>query len=268
MSGFKIRWFRGVILLAVVLVLFSSLTILAAPIPSALLEVGGERNGSGFFITTDGYGITHRSVVGNSKELTLIAPNGVNVPAKVIRAGDAGLVLFKADVRQAPITVLGTSESLQNRLDVFLVDQGGANPGQITSLDIRVGNTSFFRVATKGIHASIGGAIFNGQGYLVGIVDRVLEGEALEAIPVEALLAFLEGSPAVAYSRSELIIPEASGSLLNWVLVIALVILILVVALVVMYFLRRRNKPTRKTRTVTTADDGFEVIFRKQNWEE
>ena len=73
--------------------------------------------GSGFFISADGYIVTNNHVVDHATEVTITIPDGKTMPAKVIGADSkTDLALLKAQGSDFPFVTFATEGAAGRRL--------------------------------------------------------------------------------------------------------------------------------------------------------
>ena len=174
-------------------------------------------NGTGFFITDDGYLISNYHVVKDAAKVRLLTSAGL-IDAKVVQVDAANdLALLKADGRFAALPIaasrtvkLGGTVATVGFPDIGL--QGFAPKlakGEIASLSGAGDDPRYFQISVPVQPGNSGGALVDERGNVIGIVSAKLDaGAALAAsgalpenvnyaVKSSLLLSFLESVPAV-----------------------------------------------------------------------
>ena len=146
----------------------------SGPIPR---HRGGQAQGSGFFISSDGYIVTNNHVVDHASDVTIITSDGKTMPAKVIGVDTkTDLALLKADGQDFPFE---TFASKAPRVGDWVIAVG--NPfglgGTVTAgivsargRDIGAGPyDDFLQIDAPVNHGNSGGPTFNSEGQVVGV---------------------------------------------------------------------------------------------------
>ena len=133
--------------------------------------------GSGFFISADGYIVTNNHVVDHATEVTVTTSDGKTMPAKVIGVDSkTDLALLKADGKDFPFV---TFAGQQPRVGDWVIAVG--NPfglgGTVTAgivsargRDIGSGPyDDFLQIDAPVNHGNSGGPTFNAEGQVVGV---------------------------------------------------------------------------------------------------
>jgi serine protease Do len=136
-----------------------------------------QAQGSGFFISGDGYIVTNNHVVDHASEVTVTTSDGKSMPAKVIGVDSkTDLALLKADGRDFPYV---TFASHTPRVGDWVIAVG--NPfglgGTVTAgivsargRDIGSGPyDDFLQIDAPVNHGNSGGPTFNAEGEVVGV---------------------------------------------------------------------------------------------------
>ncbi len=174
-------------------------------------------NGTGFFITDDGYLISNYHVVKDATKVRLLTGAGL-IDAKVVQVDAANdLALLKADGRFAPLPIaasrtglLGGTVATVGFPDIGL--QGFAPKlakGEIASLSGAGDDPRYFQISVPVQPGNSGGALVDERGNVIGIVSAKLDASAAlaasgalpenvnYAVKSSLLLSFLESVPAV-----------------------------------------------------------------------
>ncbi len=138
---------------------------------------GTMAQGSGFFVSADGYIVTNNHVVDHASDVTITLADGKTLPAKVIGVDKkTDLALLKADGRDFPFV---TFASKAPRVGDWVIAVG--NPfglgGTVTAgivsargRDIGSGPyDDFLQIDAPVNHGNSGGPAFNGEGQVVGV---------------------------------------------------------------------------------------------------
>jgi TPR repeat protein len=180
-------------------------------------------NGTGFFITDDGYLISNYHVVKDATKVRLLTSAGL-IDAKVVQVDAANdLALLKADGRFAPLPIaasrtvaLGGTAATVGFPDIGL--QGFAPKlakGEIASLSGAADDPRYFQISVPVQPGNSGGALVDERGNVIGIVSAKLDASvalaASGALPENVnyavksslLLSFLESVPEVSAKLKE-----------------------------------------------------------------
>jgi serine protease Do len=138
---------------------------------------GGQAQGSGFFISSDGYIVTNNHVVDHTSDVTVITADGKSIPAKVIGVDTkTDLALLKVEGADFPFE---TFASKAPRVGDWVLAVG--NPfglgGTVTAgivsargRDIGSGPyDDFLQIDAPVNHGNSGGPTFNAEGQVVGV---------------------------------------------------------------------------------------------------
>jgi serine protease Do len=136
-----------------------------------------QAQGSGFFISSDGYIVTNNHVVDHATDVTIITADGQSMPAKVIGTDPkTDLALLKADGKDFPFE---TFAGKAPRVGDWVIAVG--NPfglgGTVTAgivsargRDIGAGPyDDFLQIDAPVNHGNSGGPTFNSEGQVVGV---------------------------------------------------------------------------------------------------
>ena len=136
-----------------------------------------QAQGSGFFISADGYIVTNNHVVDHASEVTITTSEGKSMPAKVIGVDSkTDLALLKADGKDFPYVTFATHTP---RVGDWVIAVG--NPfglgGTVTAgivsargRDIGSGPyDDFLQIDAPVNHGNSGGPTFNAEGEVVGV---------------------------------------------------------------------------------------------------
>lgn len=161
------------------------LASLAVLLPSARAELVRAGNGSGFFITTDGYFVTNHHVVDGADGLA-IKVNNTLVPAKVIKTDASNdIAIIKVE---GTYTCLPLGEDLQTRPgdDVFTIgfpmtDVMGEAPkttlGTVSALTGIEDDARAFQISVQIQPGNSGGPlVLKGTGNVIGVTSSSLNG--------------------------------------------------------------------------------------------
>ncbi len=138
----------------------------------------GMAQGSGFFISADGYVVTNNHVVDHAKEVTVITADGKSIPARVVGT-DAKTDLALLKVKEGSNYPYVSFASQAPRVGDWVIAVG--NPfglgGTVTAgivsargRDIGAGPyDDFLQIDAPVNHGNSGGPTFNAQGEVVGV---------------------------------------------------------------------------------------------------
>ncbi len=136
-----------------------------------------QAQGSGFFITSDGYIVTNNHVVDHATQVTVITADGKSIPAKVIGVdAKTDIALLKAEGKDFPFETFAAKPP---RVGDWVIAVG--NPfglgGTVTAgivsargRDIGAGPyDDFLQIDAPVNHGNSGGPTFNTEGQVVGV---------------------------------------------------------------------------------------------------
>jgi S1-C subfamily serine protease len=155
--------------------------------------------GSGVIVDAEGFIVTNEHVIRNSSQLTVVMPDGEELPADLVSADDpfTDLAVIKVDASDLPVLRWGDSDAL--RLGEKVVAIGTALNEFEGSVTVGVVSGLHRRWAREGVvmedlvqtdaainHGNSGGALINSRGELVGINSTIIRstdsGEVVEGI--------------------------------------------------------------------------------------
>ncbi len=163
--------------------------------------------GSGVIITADGYIVTNHHVISGATKITVTLKNNEQYDATLIGAdADSDLAVLKINVTGLKPAVLGDSETLSAGQSIVVIGNPlGTLGGSVTSGVVSAMNRNITIEGTKmtliQIDAAVnpgnsGGALFNMNGDLVGIVNAKYASEDVEgigfAIPINQAKTVIE----------------------------------------------------------------------------
>jgi serine protease Do len=137
----------------------------------------GQAQGSGFFISSDGYIVTNNHVVDHATEVTITTPDGKSMPAKVIGVDNkTDLALLKAQGNDFPnvsfasqpprvgdwVIAVGNPFGLGGTVTAGIVSARGRDIGSGPYDD-------FLQIDAPVNHGNSGGPTFNAEGEVVGV---------------------------------------------------------------------------------------------------
>jgi TPR repeat protein len=180
-------------------------------------------NGSGFFITDDGYLISNYHVVKDAAKVRLVTSAGL-IDAKVVQVDAANdLALLKTTGKFSPLPItssrtahLGGTVATVGFPNIGL--QGFAPKfarGEIASLSGAADDARYFQISVPVQPGNSGGALVDARGNVVGVVSAKLDASAAlaasgalpenvnYAVKSSFLLSFLESVPAVSAKLKE-----------------------------------------------------------------
>jgi len=181
-------------------------------------------NGTGFFITADGYLLTAYHVVKDTAALK-VWTNSRLIPAKLIRVDAANdLALLKLDrITVAALPVI-SSQNVRTGLDVFTLGfpniqlQGTElkyTQGNISSLTGLGDDPRLFQISVPVQPGNSGGPLLDEQGRVIGVViaklDEIFTARATGSLPQNVNYA-LKSSLVLSFLES---LPELSGKLVQ-----------------------------------------------------
>jgi S1-C subfamily serine protease len=161
----------------------TSLTLLAMTAPShaALIKtyVG---NGTGFYVSDDGYILTNQHVVPYCKRLTVSGATGTREATVVARDSTNDLALLKAAVTGSPFGVFSSQKTSLAKGDrVVIVGFPGASVDPVTR-DSEIQRVDVPGVRTRWIglgdvveKGNSGGPVFDSAGNIIGVVSARAE---------------------------------------------------------------------------------------------
>jgi TPR repeat protein len=170
------------------------------------------RSGTGFFITTNGFIITNRHVVENASKIEVITTSGTKI-AQVVKSDIShDLALLKIDGEYDALAIMSSKEVKMGHSAFTIgfpnINLQGFSPkytkGDIAALSGIGDDSSCFQISVPIQPGNSGGALFNDQGNVIGVICSKLSAEiALDssgslpenvnyAIKSSFLLAFLE----------------------------------------------------------------------------
>ena len=113
----------------------------------------GQSSGSGVIISSDGYIVTNNHVVEGASELSVILPDGTQLPARVISTDIfADLAVLKADGEMPAVATIGNSDNLKSGESVIAI---GSPLGE------------FRNTVTVGVISATGRSLDTGDGYFM-----------------------------------------------------------------------------------------------------
>jgi S1-C subfamily serine protease len=146
-------------------------------------DTRGERGGTGFFVSNNGYLITNYHVIESAKEIVVTLQDGNTLPARVVRSDPANdLALLKIDAATNGLPIRNT-ETLAMGEDVFTVGyplpniQGQdqkATFGHVNALTGVRGDARFIQIDVPLQPGNSGGPLIDSAGRVVGIVTARL----------------------------------------------------------------------------------------------
>ncbi len=181
-------------------------------------------NGTGFFITADGYLLTAYHVVKEAASLQVLT-NGRLIPAQMVRVDAANdIALLKIDrITVAALPVI-SSQNVRTGLDVFTLGfpniqlQGTEvkyTQGNISSLTGLGDDPRLFQISVPVQPGNSGGPLLDEQGQVIGVViaklDEILTARATGSLPQNVNYA-LKSSLVLSFLES---LPELSGKLVQ-----------------------------------------------------
>ena len=136
---------------------------------------GHTGQGSGFFISKDGYILTNNHVVLNAKSVTIETSSGRTYAVEVIQTSKTpDLALLKAEINQAPFLKLGNSDKMETGGAVFAIGTPKGLAQSITSgiisfSDREYNGNKVFQINVLINHGNSGGPLINCMGEVVGV---------------------------------------------------------------------------------------------------
>ncbi|HEU4342793.1 MAG TPA: trypsin-like peptidase domain-containing protein [Candidatus Binatia bacterium] len=151
------------------------------PGPGSSGPVG--RNGTGFFITNDGYLVTNNHVVQSATEIVVFLADGRRLQGRLVTTDpENDLALVKVETTTRPLTIRDT-RSLSVGEEVFTVGYPlpplqGLDPkatfGRVNALSGIQGNIRQFQIDVPLQPGNSGGPLIDSKGRVVGIVHARL----------------------------------------------------------------------------------------------
>ncbi len=141
-------------------------------------------NGTGFFISNDGYLITNYHVIKGSKNITVITFSGTRLPAQFIRGdpkNDLALLKVDATIKALPLSDSGdlTRGDRVITLGYPLIDLQGkdqkATFGRVNALTGIEGDIRHVQIDVPVQPGNSGGPLLDSKGHVVGVVTSVLD---------------------------------------------------------------------------------------------
>ncbi len=268
-------WFGRLLGVAAVgLVVTQGLAGAPAETPSFVVDYGqagtvqieakaSKKQGSGFFVSSDGAVLTCEHVVAQDEKVTVkTAGKQVFEGTVVARDTERDLAVVKVPVRNVPCQVLGDSSALHAGESVLAVGSplgldGTVTSGVVSSPSRKVGKQTLIQTDVPVNPGLSGGPLLDGKGQVVGVIAGMVKQAqdvgfavpinsaaevlgkakvAVSVVPSNKKLAFQKAAVTAAPAK-----PEREKMVTLWPLLAAVAVVVgLVVALV--FVLRRRSQ--------------------------
>lgn len=151
-------------------------------------------HGSGFAITNDGYILTNYHVIAGETldkqdDISIILPNGVEIPVSVVRFNRASdVALLKVDHQFSNAFLLPDVKEYKNHIEVYAagapksIELGNSVSLGLISNERKLGTNPLLQVSISINSGNSGGALFSKSGSLYGVVNAKLAGYATEGV--------------------------------------------------------------------------------------
>ncbi|HEU4341652.1 MAG TPA: trypsin-like peptidase domain-containing protein [Candidatus Binatia bacterium] len=173
------------------------------------------RNGTGFFVTNDGYLVTNNHVVESATEIVVFLADGRRLQGRIVTTDpENDLALVKVETTSRPLTIRDTRH-LSVGEDVFTVGyplpplQGldqKATFGRVNALSGIQGNIRQFQIDVPLQPGNSGGPLIDSKGRVVGIVHARLNPLVAQnvnyAVKADYLIAVLSAYTQASWHRS------------------------------------------------------------------
>jgi hypothetical protein len=181
-------------------------------------------NGTGFFITADGYLLTALHVVKEAASVQVLTGKGLG-PAKVVRVDAANdIALLKVDEVQTDALAVRSSRDIKAGQEIFTLGfpniqiqgtEAKYTQGNINSLSGIGDDPRLFQISTAVQPGNSGGPLLDGDGQVVGLVvaklDEIAMAKETGSLPQNVNYA-LKSSFVLSFLES---LPELNGKLLE-----------------------------------------------------
>jgi TPR repeat protein/S1-C subfamily serine protease len=181
-------------------------------------------NGTGFFITTDGYLLTAHHVIKEASSVQVWTSKGLS-PAKVVRVDAANdIALLKVDVVRVESLAVQSSRDVKVGQEIFTLGfpniqiqgtEAKYTQGNINSLSGMGDDPRMFQISTAVQPGNSGGPLLNEEGQVIGLVvaklDEIATAKETGSLPQNVNYA-LKSSFVLSFLES---LPELNGKLLE-----------------------------------------------------
>lgn len=163
--------------------------------------------GSGIIISENGYILTNNHVIADATSITVTLKNGDTFPAALVGLDeDLDIALLKVDATGLTPAEIGTSSDLRVGQTIIAIGNplgqlgGTVTSGIISALERSItidGTTmSLMQIDAAVNPGNSGGALFDEEGTLVGVVNAKSSGNGVEgigfAIPIDSVMEILD----------------------------------------------------------------------------
>lgn len=153
---------------------------------------GGETQGSGFVITSDGQIATNYHVIKSAASIDIYFQSGEKISGDFTVIGyneNLDLAVIKPDISKAPALTLGNSDSVAVGQNIYAIGTPKGLSNTLSTGVVSALRDQYIQISAPISHGSSGGALFNSAGEVIGITSAgVDDGQNLGfAIPVNML---------------------------------------------------------------------------------
>lgn len=175
---------------------FPAIVELSRPAVVTLYTKGG--SGSGFFIGPDGYLLTNKHVVGQSKQVQVMLSDKAEMTGEVIAVGEEDVALVRVDKRNLPTLRLGSVSGVRVGEIVLIIGSplgltDSTTKGTVSHMERKIENETFIQIDGWINPGNSGGPVINMKGEVVGIVTKTTkEANGIGfALPIEVAYKLL-----------------------------------------------------------------------------
>lgn len=218
MSRFRF-WWRGILLLTVVMTLLLSLAMVCAQpdmsaaiarVNEAVITLETKKGiGTGFVVNPEGEALTCNHVVAGAKEIKVTLANETEATAQVVARDESrDLALLKLDRTGLPAVVFTPAAQLRPGATVVAVGapfglENSVTQGVVSAVGREIKGQEYLQIDAALNEGNSGGPVINAEGEVVGVATSVVaEADNVGfALPSEAVLEFLR-SQDIAFSTT------------------------------------------------------------------
>lgn len=242
--------------------------------PALVTVTAGNRQGSGFFVSADGFLVTNQHVVRGSSNATIRDSSGTDYVGRVTALDDErDLAIIKLDVSASPLLRLARprGDRAGDRVFIFGSPLGLDNSmiaGTIMNSNAVVDERPFIQIHGYVEPGNSGGPVVDSFGTVIGVsTTKLSRGEAiLLAVPVDEVIEMLEDN-GVCFSTLEITLDPAVGKAREadppktnrtafWLLTVLSMLLIVGTTCYVVFVRIKRNQPKDFNIIIHGEDQG------------
>lgn len=145
--------------------------------PAVVTLYTKDGSGSGFFVSPDGFLLTNKHVVGQSKKVQVMFSDKTEMIGEVVAVGETDVALVRVDKRNLPTLRLGSISGSRVGESILIIGSplgltDSSARGTVSNMERKIDNETYLQIDGWVNPGNSGGPVINMKGEVIGIVTK------------------------------------------------------------------------------------------------